>query len=92
MTNQTFLFIGGLRDGERLPVPEQGGRLPASVELPMPGKRTKGTRGPLPSEIYERIQIHGETVSFDIFRLKGVSGNSVMRALVDCYQSKEAAE
>lgn len=87
-TPAKFLFLGGTRDGERLPVQQPGQALPASVELPLGPKPPKGTRGPRPTEIYQIMRFSGETDSFFLYALKGISGNSALRALIECYQSK----
>ncbi len=74
------LFIGGSRDGEFIGVPLDR----AWVELPFRNSPRGG--GPQPTEIYFRRQFNGETESHDVFILKGVSGNTAMRALIANYR------
>lgn len=85
--NSEYLFIGGERDGERLRVPPDR----RSVELEMRQDRPKGkamrARHPVPTELYDRMRFTGETEAYDVFVLRGLNGNVVMRALIECYKA-----
>lgn len=93
-----YLFIGGSRDGMRIGVPNYRQHEPMSVELPAlaakagpaPGPRRKNP--PQPTEFYVRMQFSGETEAFVVFVLKGVSGNSVLRALIEGYGRPDPKE
>lgn len=76
-----FLFIGGTRDGQRLPADLRA----TSVELPMPGVDRTRPGIPVPTEIYQRMRWTQETEDFDVFALRGISGNSILRALIANY-------
>lgn len=82
-----ILFIGGTRDGDRLP---DTGKL--QVELPLPGAKPARKGAPVPTEIYTRSQLTGETEAFQFYVLRGVSGNSAVRALIENYPARQPAE
>lgn len=79
-----YLFVGGSRDGQWVDVPIDQ----RIAELRVLGE--KKVRGRLmPTEIYRKLRFTGETLEFYIFALDGVSGNTVLHALIQNYRPEK---
>ena len=68
------LLIGGTNDGKRMSVPDELWNL----------CMTQNPDHHL-CEVYNRQQLRGETTTFEVFAIQGMTGDQIIEKLIQCY-------
>lgn len=91
-TKNSFLFVGGVKDGTRLCVESQRVEFPVLRE-PRPVFAPEGYAAqmmvPFHRERYEAMRLFGETNEYVVYALDAMNADEVLEALIRNYSGKE---
>ena len=82
---QCTLFIGGSHDGERITVEGEYVRIPPNLPVSATGMHDYSET--FEPETYQLTSLSGNSTTFDVYLLSGMSADDLINRLIDGYQT-----